>query len=122
MGHGGKHMMGHGGKHMMGHGGKHMMPGGGMYKRMKDGGKAEDRLMQYMASGGVMPMDPKMAKHGMRVTNGGVMIKVMPMEEGGMVKEGSKGLKALAAKNPKLKYVGEKGMKMPGGGHVMRKK
>ena len=81
--------MGHGGKHMMGHGGKHMMPGGGMYKRMEKGGKAKNRLMQYMASGGMMPMDPKMAKHGMKVTSGGVMIKIMPMdmEEGGMVQK-----------------------------------
>ena len=113
--------MGHGGKHMMGHGGKHMMPGGGMYKRMGDGGKAKGRLMQYLASGGMMPMDPKMAEHGMRVTSGGVMVKIMPMEEGGMVKKGNKGLKALAAKNPELKYVGKKGMKMPGGGHVFKK-
>lgn len=81
----------------------------------------------------MMPLDPKMAKHGMKVTSGGVMIKVMPMEDGGMVEKGNKGLKALADKNPELKYVGEKGMKMPGGGalpkmkmpgggHVMRKR
>ena len=236
----GKKEMGHGGKHMMGHGGKHMMPGGGMYKKMGDGGKAKDRLMQYMASGGMMPMDPKMAKHGMKVTDGGVMVKIMPMEDGGAVKKmlhggyhdpsesrleeaakagkakiermesrdksqagrarraglaskstaqrlvertgapfmkdrgrdarpgtlapqsmiprgavpsatrfagrrrstpsksevpnpelkkartiqtkkGNKGLKALAAKNPELKYVGKNGMKMPGGGHVFKK-
>jgi len=215
-----------------------MMPGGGMYKRMGDGGKAKDRLMQYMASGGMMPMDPKMAKHGMKITDGGVMVKIMPMEDGGAVKKmthggvhedpiisaarkagrakiaamesrdksqagmarranlasksttqrlvermgapfmkdsgvdarpgtlapqsmipkgsvpsatrfagrrrstpsktevpnpelkkartiqtrkGNKGLKALAAKNPELKYVGKKGMKMPGGGHVFKK-
>ena len=35
---------------------------------------------------------------------------------------GNKGLKALAANNPKLKYIGKDGMKMPGGGHVMRKR
>ena len=185
-----------------------------------------------------MPMDPKMAEHGMRITDGGVMVKIMPVEDGGAVKKmthggyhdpsesriekaakagkaiyearesrdksqagkarraslasksttqrlvertgapfmkdsqtgqplapqsmiprgavpaatrfagrrrstpsktevpnpelkkartiqtrkGNKGLKALAAKNPKLKYVGKDGMKMPGGGHVMRKR
>lgn len=37
------------------------------------------------------------------------------------VRKGSKGLKALAASNPKLKYVGKDGMKMPGGGHVFKK-
>ena len=231
----GKKEMGHGGKHMMSHGGKHMMPGGGMYKRMSDGGKAKNRLMQYLASGGMMPMDPKMAEHGMRITDGGVMVKIMPLEDGGAVKKmthggvhedpiisaarkagkakiaamesrdksqagrarranlasksttqrlvertgapfmkdsqtgqplapqsmiprgavpaatrfagrrrstpsktevpnpelkkartiqtrkGNKGLKALAAKNPELKYVGKNGMKMPGGGHVFKK-
>jgi len=68
----------------------------GRPKKMEDGGKAKDRLMQYMADGGMMPMDPKMAKHGMKVTSGGVMIKVMPMEDGGAVKEMNGG-----GKNPK---------------------
>ena len=207
----------------------------GRPKKMEDGGSAK-RLMQYMADGGMMPMDPKMARGGMKVTDGGVMVKIMPMEDGGAVKKmngggknedpiissarkagkakiermesrdksqagkarranlasksttqrlvehtgapftqdtlrgrgtlapqsmipkgsvpaatrfagrrrstpsktevpnpalqqaknlktkkGSKGLKALAAKNPKLKYVGKDGMKMPGGGHVFKK-
>ena len=56
-------------------------------KKMGDGGKAKQRLMQYMASGGMTPMDPKMAKHGMKVTDGGVMVKIMPMEDGGAVKK-----------------------------------
>ncbi len=67
----------------------------GRPKKMEDGGSAK-RLMQYMADGGMMPMDPKVARGGMKVTDGGVMVKIMPMEDGGAVKEMNGG-----GKNPK---------------------
>ena len=70
-------------------------------KKMGDGGKAKQRLMQYMASGGMTPMDPKMAKHGMKVTDGGVMVKIMPMEDGGAVKEMKHGGKHTKGKKIK---------------------